>query len=165
MLLFLIGCIFWKNNIGWHTQEKHHELHLSSTIRYLHLFGPTAKLHLNPTPKYIAVGMESSPVLPLSKVLPIEDLHNDILTEVLFLSALGVDIAGLHFTENKTNISLFSPYVQLHTPAFCPVQKRRTMLCLTAFGESQYHLILGQKNTVSWNTGLSIHFGKGLFPY
>ncbi|MAA80246.1 MAG: hypothetical protein CL916_13410 [Deltaproteobacteria bacterium] len=165
MLLFLIGCIFWKNNIGWNKQEKTHEIHLSSTIRYLHLFGPTAKLHLNPTPKYLSIGMEASPALIFSQILSLEKINEKMLKEIYFLSAIGIDFGGVHFSKEKTKISIFSPYVQLHTPAFCPVKERRTMLCITAYGESQYNIMLGHPNEINWNTGLSIHFGKGLFPY
>lgn len=165
MLLYLIGCIFWKNNIGWHQQEETHELHLSTTLRYLHLFGPTAKLHLDPAPKYISVGMEASPALVFSNILSLESIRNNFLKEIFFLSALGVDFGGLHFFQESTTPSLFSPYFQLHTPAICSVKERRTMLCFTAYGESQYHVLLGQPNRLNWNAGISIHFGKGLFPY
>ena len=165
MLLFLIGCVFWKNNIGWHKQDSNHEVHLSSTLRYLHLFGPTAKLHLNPTPKYLSVGMEASPALLFSNLLSLESVRNKTLKQIYFLSAMGIDLAGLHFSGEKTKISFFSPYVQLHSPAFCPVKERRTMLCLTAYGEAQYHIMLGDTHKSNWNAGLSIHFGKGLFPY
>ena len=165
MILFLIGCIFWRNNLGYHQQEKKHEVHLSSTIRYLHLFGPTVKLHLNPTPRYLSIGMESSTALFFSNVLPIESIGNKTLKEIFFLSAIGFDIAGLNFSKEKTSLSVMNPYVQLHTPAYCPIERRKTMLCFTGFAEAQYNFIIGEQNTVRWNSGLSIHFGKGLFPY
>ena len=165
MLLFLFGCIFWRNNIGWQKQKDSHEIHISSTLRYLHLFGPTTKLHLDPTPKYLSVGFEASPALLFSNIIPLEDIKAEPLKEMLFLSAIGVDLGGLHFSRETTNLSLFSPYIQLHTPAICPLQENRTMLCFTAFGESQYHFIFGRSDTITWNTGLSVHFGKGMFPY
>ena len=165
MLLFLIGCIFWKNNIGWQTQPQHKELQLSSSIRYFHLFGPSAKLHLAPTPTYISLGLEASPTLVFSKIISPEDIRHRFLKEMFFLSAIGIDLGGFHFSSQKRNLSILSPYVQIHTPSFCPIRKRRTMLCLTAFGEAQHHVILGEKNKTTLNTGLSIHFGKGLFPY
>ena len=165
MLLFLIGCIFWKNNIGWQTQQNKHELHLSTTLRYLHLFGPTAKLHLAPTPQYLSDGIEASPALIFSQFLSLESIQNKIIKQMYFLSAIGVDIGGIHFSNEKSSISLFSPYLHLHSPAICPMKERRKMLCITTLGEYQYQTIIGQPNVHSWNTGFSIHFGTGLFPY
>lgn len=165
MLLFVIGCVFWRNNIGLYQQKSKREVHLTSALRYLHLFGPSMRLHLTPTPSYAAFGLEASPALVFGEVISPENIQSNPLLEMYFLSAIGIDLMGLHLIDGSPHLGVLSPYLQIHTPVLCPIEKRETMLCFTGFVETQYQLIKGAQNQTSWNAGLSIHFGKGLFPY
>ena len=165
MLLLIFGCVFWRNNIGVQQQKTKTEVHLSSTLRYLHLFGPSMRLHLDPKPTYASVGIEASPALVFGEVISPESIQSNFITEMYFLSAIGIDLVGIHSHESRVHLSALSPYIQLHTPVFCPITKREKMLCFTGFAEGQYQLIKGAPNNPTWNAGLAVHFGKGLFPY
>jgi len=164
-----MSCIFWKNNIGMgylgHPQESTPELHLSSSFRYLHITGPSAHLHLAPELKSFSAGWEMSPALLFGSWIPIDEIPSRNLRQIYLLSAIGTDFFTISTRKDKPVIHWISPYLQLHTPTSCTVQTRERMICFTGFGEVQYHMLSNEDNNISWNVGLSIHYGIGFFPF
>ena len=169
MLLLYIGCIFWRNNIGVGylepQQSPHPELHLSSSIRYLHIAGPSTHIQLTPQFKSISAGWEMSPALLFGSWLPIDEISSRPLKQTYLLSAIGTDLITYSTRGEKPAVYWISPYIQIHTPTTCTLQTREEMICFSGFGEVQYHMLSDTSDSLTWNFGISIHYGYGFFPF
>ena len=169
MLLLYSGCIFWRSNIGVGYQEPrqspHPELHLSSSLRYLHIAGPSTHIHLTPEFKSVSAGWEMSPALLFGSWLPIDEIESRSLKQSYLLSAVGTDFLTVSLDEEKPVIHWISPYIQIHSPTTCTVQTREEMICFSGFGEVQYHMLSEASDNLTWNLGISIHYGYGFFPF
>jgi hypothetical protein len=165
MLFLIIGCVFWRNNIAIGTKESTPEVHISSTLRYFHVSGPSVRAHLAPQLQHLSAGWEFSPALIFGSWFPIDEIRPHFLKEVYLLSAIGVDFISLNLRYQKPALGLMSPYFQIHTPAKCTIETKEEMLCFSVFGEAQYHIIKGNPNHATWNAGIAIHYGKGFFPF
>ena len=166
MWLMLLSCVFWRNNISVGSHDNgSSELHISSTIRYLHVSGPSIRAQLNPNLQQIGFGWEFSPALLFGSWIPVDEIQIDIIQEIYLFSGIGVDFLTLNFRHPEISINVMSPYVQIHTPAWCPISSRDEMFCMTSFVESQYHISINYPNHTSWNIGISGHYGRGIFPF
>ena len=166
MWIVMSSCVFWRNNISVGSYDNGPpELHLSSTIRYLHVSGPSIRTHLNPNVQQIGLGWEFSPALLFGSWVPVDEIQIDVLQEIYLFSGIGVDFFSLNLRNPEIAFDVISPYLQIHTPAWCPVSSREEMFCMTSFAEAQYHITKNHPNHASWNIGVSAHYGRGFFPF
>ena len=165
LLLFLTGCIFFRSNFGYHQHKDQPELHISQTIRYLHVIGPTSKIHLSPELEQLSLGLEISPSFLFVGLKPIDEIENRPLRYMYLLSGIGVHFVEYQRRFQRHEFGVMSPFVQIHSPPLCSIPNEKRMFCISAYGEYEYHIMLKSENYSTWNAGLSIHYGIGFFRF